>query len=238
MLSKRQPRVVVIAAALVTAATLGGAGYFLTVRDQGPVSELTASQAGALAGARFNDYRNGVTAIDAVIPVSGRDFHLDGRVDWHAGIGYATFTAVQPSDGTDLLQWTPNGIAVRGSWTGPLPASLPADGWMVRPWQQGADLDTALRLILGLGADRPEDTQSVQQSGASVLRHDSVGGEAVTVFAGPPDTATGSAHTRYWVSGTGTLRRFEALVDGSTTWTRVDLAPGQAPSIPHIPGMP
>ena len=62
--------------------------------------------------------------------------------------------------------------------------------------------------------------------------------EAVTVFAGPPDTATGSAHTRYWVSGTGTLRRFEALVDGSTTWTRVDLAPGQAPSIPHIPGMP
>lgn len=234
----RTPRSIVLAAALVTAATLGAALYFLTVRDQGPAASLTPSQAAALADARFEDYRNGVTAIDAVIPVSGRDFRLDGRVDWRAGIGYATFTGAAQADGTDLLQWTPNGLAVRGSWTGPLPASLPADGWMVRPWQQGADLDTALRLILGLGSDRPENAQSVQRSGASVLRQDSVGGVPVTVFAGPPDAATGSAHTRYWVSGAGTLRRFEALVDGSTGWTRVDLAAGQAPSIPHIPGMP
>ncbi|HWG24839.1 hypothetical protein [Actinospica sp.] len=229
-------RTIAIAGSLVIAAALGAALCLTTLPDQDPASALTASQADLLAGARLDDYQNGVTAIDATIPVSGQDFRLDGRVDWKAHLGYATLAA-QPGQGggTELLQWTPNGIAVRGSWSGLPPATPPADGWMVRRWQRGADLDTALQLILDLGSDRPESARLLQRSGASVLRRDSIGNGPVTVFAGPPEAPTGAAHTRYWVSDAGTLRRFEALVDGSTTWARVDLAPGSAAPVPHIP---
>ena len=218
---------------------LGVAFGITTASGSGQDSAMTSAQADLLALARFNDYQNGVSAIDAEIPVSGREFTLDGRVDWRNHLGYATLTsAAQPTGGAELLQWTPDGIAIRGSWSGPPPAAPPADGWEVRAWQQGADLDSALQLILDLGADRPENAQLLQQSGAGVLRSADVGGEHVTVFAGPPETQGGTdAHTRYWVADDGTLRRFEALIDGSTTWTEVDIAPGAAPAVPHIPGM-
>jgi hypothetical protein len=221
----------------VVAVGLGVAVWFTTSSSPDQTTAMTSAQADLLALARFNDYQNGVSAINAEIPVSGQEFALDGRVDWQNHLGYATLASAQQS-GAELLQWTPNGIAVRGNWTGPLPATPPADGWTVRAWQQGADLDSALQLILDLAADRPENAQSLQQSGASVLRDADIGGEHVTVFAGPPETQGGTnSHTRYWIADDGTLRRFEALIDGSTTWTEVDVAPGSAPAVPQIPGM-
>ena len=232
-------RVALGAGAGVVAVGLGVALWVTTSTGSDQSSAMTSAQADLLALARFNDYQNGVSAIDATVPVSGQEFKLDGRVDWQNHLGYATLAAEQQQGGgTELLQWTPNGIAVRGSWSGPLPATPPADGWEVRSWQQGADLDTALQMILDLGADRPENAQLLQQSGAEVLRGDSVDGVHVTVFAGPPETdgAAGS-HTRYWIADDGTLRRFEALIGGSTTWTEVDIEPGSAPAVPHIPGM-
>jgi hypothetical protein len=221
-----------IAAAALIAAALATAPYLSAAPDQ--PTAMTASEANLLALARFSDYQNGVTAIDATIPVSGQDFRLDGRVDWRNHLGYATLAAPIASEGTELLQWSPSGIAVRGNWTGPLPKVLSADGWMVRAWQPGADLDTALQLILDLGTDRPENAQQLKQSGASVLRRDHIGSASVTVFTGPPG---GASHTRYWVADDGTLRRFEALINTSTTWTSVELTPGPASAIPHIPGM-
>lgn len=227
-----QKKPLVLLTGLAITAALGASIYFATASAPA-TSTMTASQADLLALARFNDYQTGVTAIDAAIPISGRNYELDGRVDWRSHLGYATLTG----DDAVLLQWTANGIAVHGSWTGPLPAKPPADGWTTRQWQQGADLDTALQLILDLSSDRPENAQLVRQSGASVLRRDMIGGQSVTVFAGPPEAGSATAHTRYWISDTGTLRRFEALIDGSSTWTRVDLATGPAAPIPHIPGM-
>jgi hypothetical protein len=206
------------------------AAWFTTSSTTGQNSDsaMTSAQADLLALARFNDYQSGVSAIDAEIPVSGQEFALDGRVDWQNHLGYATLAAAQQGGGTELLQWTPNGIAVHGNWTGPLPATPPADGWTVRAWQQGADLDSALQLILDLAADRPENAQSLQQSGAGVLQETNIGGEHVTVFTGPPETQGGTnSHTRYWIADDGTLRRFEALVDGSTTWTEVNIAPAR-----------
>lgn len=233
----KKPRLTLGVATAVVAAGLGSA-LWLTASAADQPSAMTSSQADLLALARFNDYQNGVSAIAATIPISGQDFRLVGRVDWHSHLGYATFAAAQQGEGgTELLQWTPDGIAVRGAWTGPLPAQPPADGWTVRAWQQGADLDTALQLILDLASDRPENAQLLRQSGAEVLRHDSVSGTAVTVFAGPPVNSSGAAHTDYWIAGDGTLRRFEAQLDGSAAWTEVDIAPAPAAAVPHIPGM-
>jgi hypothetical protein len=240
MTTRRLPfRTALWAVAGVVAIALGAAFRLTTSSDPDQTSAMTAAQADLLASARFNDYRSGASAIDAAIPVSGQEFTLVGRVDWQDRIGYATLTAAQrQGGGTELLQWTRDGIAVHGNWSGPLPATPPADGWEVRAWQPGADLDRALRLILHLGADHPENAQLLQQGGASVLRNDTIGGEHVTVFAGPPATARGTdSHTRYWIADNGTLRRFEALIDGSTNWAEVDIAPGPAPAVPHIPGM-
>jgi hypothetical protein len=225
----------IAATVTLTAAVIAAALYFTSTPDQS--TAMTASQADQLALARFNDYQNGVTAINATIPLSGQDFRLIGRVDWRSHLGYATLAAPQPTDGTELLQWSAAGIAVRGNWTAPLPAAPPPDGWTLRPWQPGADLDTALQLVLDLGSDRPENAQLLQRSGATVLRHDTLDGTAATIFTGPSDAATATAHTRYWIAADGTLRRFEALVNGSPAWTRVDLTAGPAPAIPHIPGM-
>jgi hypothetical protein len=242
-------------AAAVIAVSLGVALWLSTPADPHATQStaMTSAQADLLAVARYNDYQNHVSAIEASVPISGQMFELDGRVDWRSRLGYATLTARQQGGGTELLQWTPNGIAVRGGWgwSGPLPATPPSDGWEVRAWQPGADLDTALQLILALGADQPENAQQLQHSGAGVLRRDSIGGEPVTVFAGPPESGAGGStaagdtaspagsgsHTRYWITADGSLRRFEALVDGSTAWTEVDIAPGRAPAVPHIPGI-
>ena len=223
----------------ITALGLGLAAWYTTSSaTQNSNSAMTSAQADLLALARFNDYQNGVSAIDAEIPISGQEFTLDGRVDWQSHLGYATLASAQQAGGTELLQWTPNGIAVRGNWTGPLPATPPADGWTVRAWQQGADLDSALQLILDLAANRPENAQQLRQSGAIVLRETNIGAAHVTIFAGPPETQGGAnSHTRYWIADNGTLRRFEALIDGSTTWTEVNITPGSAPPVPQIPGM-
>ena len=237
MVRQMRSRAGLWAAGVAAAVGVAGAVSLATGTGDTQGSAMTSAQADVLALARFHDFQNGVSAIDATVPVSGQDFRLDGRVDWHGHLGYATLASSQQGDGTELLQWTPSGIAVHGSWTGPLPARPPADGWTVRAWQPGAELDTALQLILDLGSDRSENAQRLQQSGAEVLRRDSVGGTAVTVFAGPPENSTAAAHTRYWIADDGTLRRFEAQVDGSSTWTRVDLAPGRTPAVPHIPGM-
>jgi hypothetical protein len=229
-------------AAAVIALSLGVAFWLSNPASPSQGSVMTSAQADLLASARFLDYQNHVSAIEASVPVSGQMFELEGRVDWQGRVGYATLAAPQQGGGTELLQWTPNGIAVRGGWSGPLPATPPADGWEVRAWQPGADLDTALQLILDLGAVRPENPRRLQLSGAGVLRRDSIGGEQVTVFAGPPEPradagATADSHTRYWIADDGSLRRFEARVDGATAWTEVDLVPGPAPSVPHIPGI-
>ena len=223
----------------ITALGLGMAAWYTTSSaTQNSNSAMTSAQADLLALARFNDYQNGVSAIDAEIPVSGQEFALDGRVDWQNHLGYATLASPQQTSSTELLQWTPNGIAVRGNWTGPLPATPPADGWTVRAWQQGADLDSALQLILDLAANRPENAQQLRQSGATVLRETNIGAAHVTIFAGPPETqGSTNSHTRYWIADNGTLRRFEALIDGSTTWTEVNITPGSAPPVPQIPGM-
>ncbi|HET9173419.1 MAG TPA: hypothetical protein VFN97_28570 [Actinospica sp.] len=110
-------------ATAAVAASIAAALYLTTTSPNQPSSMLTASEANQLAQARYADYRNGVTALTATIPVSGQPFRLSGRVDWHIHLGYATLTAPadEGSGSSELLQWSPNGLAVRGNWKAPYP---------------------------------------------------------------------------------------------------------------------
>lgn len=202
-------------------------------------SAMTAAQADRLALARFTEYQLGAGTIQAVVPISGQTFKISGRVDWRSHRGLATIaptSAGAPASTVQLLEWTPDWLAVRGTWNGSVPDSPPADGWTPREWQSGAELDTVLRLILDLAADRPENAQLLRQSGAAVLRRDTVGNDPVTVYQGPSSQDGTGSHTRYWIADDGSLLRFEARVGDDATWARVDVNRGPAKPVPAIPG--
>ena len=200
---------------------------------------MTAAQADRLSLARFTEYQLGASSIDALVPISGQTFKISGRVDWTAHRALATIgsaTAGAPASAAQLLQWTPDWLAVRGTWQGAVPDAPPPDGWTFRQWQPGAELDTVLRLILELAADRPENAQLLRQSGAAVLRTDTVGGEPVTVYQGPTSQTGTDSHTRYWIADDGSLLRFEARIGTDSAWARVDVLRGTAKPVPPIPG--
>jgi hypothetical protein len=200
---------------------------------------MSAAQADRLALARFTEYQLGAGSIEALVPISGQTFKLSGRVDWKQHRALATITpaaTAAPATDTQLLLWTPDWLAVRGTWKGAVPDTPPPDGWTVRGWQPGTELDTVLRLALQLAADRPENAQLLRQSGAAVLRTDTLGTEPVTVYQGPSSLDGGGSHTRYWVADNGSLLRFEARVGAGSDWARVDMAPGPARPVPPIPG--
>ena len=85
--------------------------------------------------------------------------------------------------------------------------------WQVRELQErGSELDGALRLLVNLGADRPENAQLLLQSSARWLRSDKIGETTVDVLEGPKQRGKESddARLRYWVDADGKLRRLEA----------------------------
>ncbi|SNX58372.1 hypothetical protein SAMN06272735_2862 [Streptomyces sp. TLI_55] len=97
----------------------------------------------------------------------------------------------------------------------------------------GGPLDTGLRLVLGLAADRPDNAQLLAQSGPSWLRGDRIDGRALDVFSGPRPRPQGSAPPAgrsplaYWIDADGDLRRVTATLGTGRTVT-VDVTAGHA----------
>ncbi|MGW3963310.1 hypothetical protein ACWED2_26070 [Amycolatopsis sp. NPDC005003] len=200
---------------------------------------LSAEEAERLALARFANYRFRTETFTATVPTGGGVLALRGRVDFVQGLGYAELSTEGRGDETSagLLQWTPAAVAFRG---GPGQAATdppPPDRWQYRPLQPGPELDTALRLVLGLGADRPDNGQLLRQSSARWVRADTVGEVAVDVIDGPqparaPDP-TKAARVQYWLDAEGLLRRVEARVGDRPDPVVVTFTP--APSPPPAP---
>ncbi|WP_410615891.1 hypothetical protein [Amycolatopsis sp. lyj-109] len=179
---------------------------------------LSAAEAERLALARFVNYRFRAENFTATVPTGGGVIALRGRVDFVQGLGYAEMSTEGRADeaSAGLLQWTPAAVAFRG---GPGQAATdppPPDRWQYRPLQPGPELDTALRLVLGLGADRPDNVQLLRQSSARWVRADTVGTVAVDVIDGPQPAhapnAVKTARVQYWLDAEGLLRRVEARV--------------------------
>jgi len=112
----------------------------------------------------------------------------------------------------------------------------------------GGPLDTGLRLVLGLAADRPDNAQLLAQSGPSWLRGDRIDGRPLDVFSGPRPRPQGSAPPAgrsplaYWIDADGDLRRVTATLGTGRTVT-VDVTaghvtPGKLPEGPWKPRRP
>lgn len=197
---------------------------------------LTGQQADALALTRFTNYRAGSAHVIATIPLPGSKAVLDAHLDWRAHTGYGLLrdaTPGAPRHWQHLLRWTRTTVTARFDWPGKAPATPPAAGWSPeRPLAPDTStVDTALVMLLGLAADRPDNAQLLARSGATRIGTATVAGHPVTEYAGPaaaaapsgtPPTGTGG-HTRYWIDSAGLLRRFSARLPGSPDWMTADL---------------
>ncbi|MFC8344779.1 hypothetical protein [Streptomyces sp. NPDC057280] len=119
-----------------------------------------------------------------------------------------------------------------------------AGGWTRRGFV-GGPLDTGLRLVLGLAADRPDNAQLLAQSGPSWLRGDRIDGRPLDVFSGPRPRPQGSAPPAgrsplaYWIDADGDLRRVTAtLGTGRTVTVDVTAAHVTKGSLPEGPWKP
>jgi hypothetical protein len=181
------------------------------------------------------------------LAVDGSVLALAGWVDHTAHVGYAAVTGDFPAQ---ALLWTGATVGIRASEPDgeglpvlPIP-TLDDLAWQSRALDTSAsDLDRLLTVLLGLGADRPDNPVLLQQSGALWLRDDEVGGDAVTVFAAPPSDEPVPAGTtvspdasslRLWVAADGRLRQAELRVSGE--WVRIALDPSAEIPQLELPG--
>ncbi|MGW5350135.1 hypothetical protein ACWERV_06370 [Streptomyces sp. NPDC004031] len=239
-----------LTAALIAALLpLAGCGHSGGTPHPAP---LTGQQAESLALTRFTNYRAGSAHVTATVPLPGSRVVLDARLDWRAHTGYGLLRDATPGTARHwqhLLRWNRATVAAHFDWPGPAPAQPPSGGWSPeRPLDPDTStVDTALALLLGLAADRPDNAQLLARSGAARIGATTVGGRPVTEYAGPaaPGTPAPSApgtpspaaggHTRYWIDAAGLLRRFSAELPGSPGWMTADLTapyPGPAPAGP------
>lgn len=175
---------------------------------------LSTTEAERLALVRFSNYTTGVSAFTASVPSPGGKLVLDGRVDFVNHFGYAGMRTDGREDqfSQGLVQWSLNRMAFAMSKETRAVEPVPAADWQVRGLQErGSELDGALRLLVNLGADRPENSQLLLQSSARWLRSDKIGDTTVDVLEGPRQNGRqDDARLRYWVDPDGKLRRLEA----------------------------
>lgn len=198
---------------------------------------LSIPEAERLALVRFSNYTTGTSAFTASVPSAGGKLVLDGRIDFVNHHGYAGMR----TDGRDdqfskgLVQWNLARMAfAMNPSTKPIDP-VPVIDWQVRALQErGSELDGALRLLVNLGSDRPENPQLLLQSSARWLRSDKIGDTAVDIFEGPKQKDATDARLRYWVDSDGKLRRLEAKLGSQEELAVFDFT-GSADPVKVIP---
>ncbi len=228
-----------LAAGLVTA--LAGCSAHTT--DAAAARPVTTEESQLLAIARFNNFDAGSRPFNGSIQERGVDLHLQGWVDYAAGLGFAATTGDFPAQ---ALVWTSSEVGI-------VQAQPDAAGYPVLPMPgltdpalsldtlspESSRLDALLAVISGLGADRPDNPLLLQQAGALWLRADHIDESPVTVFAAPPTDSPREASSppldantsplRLWVDATGLLLRAEVRIGDD--WTIVDFADEQGQTL-------
>lgn len=196
---------------------------------------LTTEEAERLAVARFLAYQDGSREFRTAVSSNDVTVTLHGRVDYRAKLGIAAVatgaeSAVITWNGSTFVGWDQAGDGDA------VPPVLPAEPGGARPLDPTASaVDTVLALLLGLGIDRPDNAQLLQQSDAAWLRVDDVAGTPVDVFSGPsPAGSEGlGGSTRFWVDSRGQLLRFEADLPSGTVM--IDLLREEYSALPASP---
>lgn len=179
---------------------------------------LTADEANRLAITRFRNYETGGRAVRITVPDTAGELTVTASVDFRGKRAYGVLHGAGRNSSSDgLIRWTLTQLSVVPMTDAPAtaPAAPPTVGWTNRPLQtSGSALDTALRIALGLGSDRPDNAQLLPQNGASHLGQETISGHQTDILNGPaardrPDTKD---TVRYWLGSDGTMYRVQAAV--------------------------
>lgn len=196
------PRVSMLALAAVTLALSGCTG---TVEDPNEPRPVTTEEAELLAVSIAQIPGAGTREVTLEVPGEAPR-RMDGWIDFTVGEGYGVLS--DPTDETELamVRWTGDMVATRaGIVTPPLP--VPFDGWEVSALDpELAPELAAFAAVLDLGAERIDNPDQPQDSGARWLGEEEVNGAAVAIFAGPC-AEPGTELTRYWIDEHGVTIR-------------------------------
>ncbi|MEV7170477.1 hypothetical protein AB0O18_12340 [Streptomyces sp. NPDC093224] len=190
------------AAAVLTAAAVA---VWALVPDGGP-RPVTGDEAQRLALARFSMYERSPVPVVVRAPMGDGTVEVEALVDYRKHRAVGTYRIV-PSGGRvpdraagGLVAWDATGLALAGP--GRRTSGEAAVVQAVRELGPGAwsprrytsdPFDLALRMVMNMGADRPENAQLLAQGGARWLRDEDRDGRAVGVFSGPRPVPTHGA---------------------------------------------
>jgi hypothetical protein len=204
---------------------------------------VTAAEATRLAKMRQRDRASGGGKITLTVPDSTTGTLTGtGWVDWRSTVAYLQ---VRNAEDTILIRANRDGMAVRAAPTGgkkgsgpPIP--VPTDGsWLFARWDQrgdehgGLDLDLIVNEALTASATTRDDVARLRKAGHR-LRDDTIDGTPVGVFVIDPNGKPAQARFRYWVDGTGLLRRLE-LRTRSGGFAQLDIGRATIPTIRSVP---
>ncbi|MFF9347803.1 hypothetical protein [Streptomyces sp. NPDC014734] len=242
---------------VVCGVAAGGLAVYRALSGHTDERPVTTDEASRLALSRLNLYQASPVAVTLTTTEGGGVMvRVSGIVDYRthravgsyqvSGAGGASSETFGPS-GTSgpvagqldrgLIVWDSGGLglarATRGDTTPPWQQAehIPRSGWSSRSYTTDP-LDAGLRLLIGLGADRPDNPLLLAQSGARWLDRERIDGRDYDRFAGPraqgakssagPDG--GRSPLTYWVDDDGGLRRVTMRMPGLGTPTTVEFS--------------
>jgi hypothetical protein len=175
-----------------------------------------------------------------------------GWLDWRNAVAYLRLCDLDRPDQSTLVYADRTGIGFRRMAPRAGPAARdqrpalppPIDGeWDFAPWTLrrdalgGYDPDILLNEALSLGQRRGVDVRELRDA-AAWLRADSIDGVPVTVYEirQSPERGVprGQARLRYWIDGSGVLRRLE-LRTRIGAFAHLDVDPGDVPYLRRVP---
>ncbi|MCX5204542.1 hypothetical protein OG897_24190 [Streptomyces sp. NBC_00237] len=242
-------RTAVLAAVAATSLLATGAVLLGTnAEDPDAPRPVTTQEAERLAVARFLAYESSPARITATIDDGADSVIVKGVIDYRTHRAVGTYTAGRPAQ-RGLIAWDTTGLSVSlhkppaddtAAQVTRVAAQLPARAWTPRGYAQDP-LDTALKVLMALGVNRPDNPQLLAQSGTRRLGERTLGGRSHTLFSGPrpqgrkaPQAAT--SPVTYWVDASGRLGRMELRTGGLPRPVLVDFL-GTEPQV-RIPDKP
>ncbi|MFJ6016563.1 hypothetical protein [Streptomyces sp. NPDC092952] len=208
---------------------------------------VTMEEASRLALSRLNLYEASPVAVTLTAAEGGGVVvRVEGVVDYrkHRAVGRYRITGASGTSGPatgeldrGLVVWDSGGLGLAptseddGSPPWRQAEHIPRSGWSPRSYTADP-LDAGLRLLIELGADRPDNPLLLAQSGARLLGRDRIDGRGYDRFAGPraqgstpgAEPGGGRSPLTYWVDGDGGLRRVTMRMPGLGTPTTVEFS--------------
>lgn len=251
----RTPRRTRWFAPLIALAACGAAAAGLLayrgLADDTTERPVTMEEASRLALSRLNLYQASPVAVTLTVTEGGGTvMRVEGVVDYrtHRAVGryQVSGSAGTPAPaapagpagpaarlGQGLIVWDTGGLGLaparQGDDSPPWQQAehIPRSGWSARSYTTDP-LDAGLRLLIELGADRPDNPLLLAQSGALRLESERIDGRSYDRFAGPRAQGATPDGERspltYWVDGDGGLRRVTMRVSGLETPTTVEFS--------------